>query len=221
MDREATIRALLPIVRKIARRIRALVPGADLDDLMGEGSIGLIRAVDHFDPGRGPSLEHYARRLILGAMLNGLRRMDPVSERARRASREGENLRYRIAVERGTLPTVNEVEAMRPGFMRARATARRATPLSLDASLPQGETVPLDWTADPATVFDRRCRIAEFEATIDALPERARRVIREHYYAERPLREIGRRMGFSAQRASQVHVLAITRLRTMLHAYAR
>src|SRR5580693_4284505 len=93
-DRESRIRALFPVVKKIARRLRTLVPGSELDDLVGDGSIGLIRAVDNFDPNRGPSLEHYARRLILGAMLNGVRRMDPVSERARRATRDGANLRY-------------------------------------------------------------------------------------------------------------------------------
>ena len=100
-DREAAIRRLFPLVRQIARRVRRMVAGVELDDLVGDGSIGLIRAVDNFDPMRGPTLEHYASRLIAGAMLNGIRRMDPVSERARRAVRDGENERFRIAVARG------------------------------------------------------------------------------------------------------------------------
>ena len=58
--------------------------GADRDDLLGDGALGLIRAVDTYDPLRGATLEAYARKLIAGAMLNGLRKLDPVSERVRR-----------------------------------------------------------------------------------------------------------------------------------------
>ena len=80
-DRERRIRELFPLVKRIARRVRRLIAGAELDDLVGEGSIGLIRAVDTFDPTRGVSIERYAARVIAGAMLNGLRKLDPVSER--------------------------------------------------------------------------------------------------------------------------------------------
>jgi RNA polymerase sigma factor for flagellar operon FliA len=93
-DRDEQIRGLMPMVKRMARRLKRLVPSFDLDDLVGDGSVGLIRAVDSFDPQRGPQLEDYARRLIVGAMLNGIRRMDPVSERARRIVRDGENQRY-------------------------------------------------------------------------------------------------------------------------------
>ncbi len=90
-ERERRIRALLPLVRSIARRVHRMVPMTDVDDLIGDGCVGLIRAVDAFDPARGVPLEHYARRVVLGAVLNGIRRMDPVSERMRRTmrSREG------------------------------------------------------------------------------------------------------------------------------------
>jgi DNA-directed RNA polymerase specialized sigma subunit len=64
-DREAAIRRLLPTVRQIARRVLRVVGLADIDDLVGDGSIGLIRAVDTFDVARGTTLELYARRLIV------------------------------------------------------------------------------------------------------------------------------------------------------------
>ena len=89
--------------------------------LVGDGSIGLIRAVDDYDPSRGTSLELYARHLISGAMLNGIRRMDPVSERTRRAMRDGEVERYQLACARGNVPTLAEMEIRRPGFIRASA----------------------------------------------------------------------------------------------------
>src|SRR5271166_3948620 len=136
--RDEQIRALLPLVKRLARRLKRLVPAFDLDDLVGDGSIGLIRAVDSFDPSRGPQLDDYARRLIVGAMLNGIRRMDPVSERARRIVRDGENARYTLAASLGTVPTATEMEQRYPGFRRAVTAAYRGQPLSLDAPLPLG-----------------------------------------------------------------------------------
>jgi RNA polymerase sigma factor (sigma-70 family) len=125
-EREARIRELLPLVKRIARRLKRLAPGFDLDDLIGDGSLGLIRAVDSYDPSRGSSLKHFARHSIAGAMLNGIRRMDPVSERARRAVRDCENDRYAIAAERGDVPTLAEMDRRHPSYARASLAARRS-----------------------------------------------------------------------------------------------
>ena len=78
-DREERIRRMFPLVKRIARRVKRMVPGFDVEDLIGDGSVGLIRAVHSFDATRGPTAMQYAQRLIAGAMLNGIRRMDPVS----------------------------------------------------------------------------------------------------------------------------------------------
>lgn len=212
-SREATIRALLPLVRRIARRVKRLVPGFDLDDLIGDGSVGLIRAVDSYDPARGPSLQQYAQRLIAGSMLNGIRRMDPVSERARRAVRDGQNERYAIAAVRGEVPTAAEMERQRPGFLRALAATHCGQPLSLDAPLPPGEVQAIDWGGDPGQIVERRCRRAALTALVAALPKRQREVVVAHYFGEASLRAIGARMAISAQRASQLHLAAIAKLR--------
>ena len=217
-EREAQIRRLLPLVRTIARRIRRLVANVDFDDLIGDGSIGLIRAVDNFDPSRGPSLENYARHLIVGAMLNGIRRMDHVSERVRRSIRDGENERYRLAVECGALPTLEEVEQRSPGFTRAMIAVHRTQPLSLDAPLPEGERVRRDWRNDPAVIVDAREQTRRIDRAIAQLPDRQRDVIRAHYYGGRSLREISTHLAISPQRTSQLHVSAVSRLRKALHA---
>jgi RNA polymerase sigma factor FliA len=214
-EREAQIRTLLSLVRKIARRISRLVP-CDYDDLVGDGSIGLIRAVDNYDPSRGTSLEHYARHLISGAMLNGIRRMDPVSERTRRAMRDGELERYQLAGERGSIPSMNEMEQRRPGFIRASAAATLGVPLSLDRPLPEGEYLQRDWSNDPANVIETRSERDAIGEAVDALPARQRQVIREHYFSEWSLREVGRRMNISPQRASQLHIVAMRKLRKQL-----
>jgi RNA polymerase sigma factor FliA len=218
--REEQIRSLLPLVKRIARRVSRLVP-CDHDDLVGDGSIGLIRAVDNFDPSRGTSLEQYARHLIAGAMLNGIRRMDHVSERTRRTMRDGEAERYRIAAERGSVPTLGEMEQHRPGFTYAMVAVSRRVPLSLDRKLPDGERLCRDWSKDPARIVEARSERDALDAVVEALPPRQRQVIREHYYGDRSLREIGRRMKISAQRASQLHLAAMDKLRKCIDAATR
>ncbi len=221
LDREALIRRYFPLVKRIARRIHRLVPSVDVDDLVGDGSVGLIRAVDNFDPQRGPTLEQYARQLIVGAMLNGIRRMDPVSERARRALRDGESDRYRLALERGSVPSSVEMEAIRPGFARARLAAHRGVPLSIDAPLPDGERVPKDWSGDPACIIAAREDALEVRALLDRLAPRQRALIRAYYFGERSLRDIGKRMRISPQRASQLHIAALEKLRRAVSVAAR
>jgi len=220
-DREARIRELLPLVKRIARRLKRLAPGFDLDDLIGDGSLGLIRAVDSYDPSRGTTLKHFARHSIAGAMLNGIRRMDPVSERARRAVRDCDNERYAIAAERGDVPTLAEMDRLHPRYARASAAAHRGTPLSLDAPLPAGESFEIDWHADPARAVAFHGERDALRAAVARLPLRQRQVVVLHYFGDHSLRAIGRRLCISAQRASQLHVAAIARLRRTEYAAPR
>jgi RNA polymerase sigma factor for flagellar operon FliA len=217
-ERERAIRGLLPLVRRIAKRIRRMVPSVDLDDLIGDGSIGLIRAVDSFDPSYGTTLEQYAGRIASGAMLNGIRRMDPVSERARRTVREGETERYAIAMVRGDVPGIEEMEQRRPGFTRATMQANHAQPLSLDAPLPDGERLSGDWSGDPALAVAARYESAILLTMMDRLSKRHRDLLVMHYFGERSLRDIGRGMSISPQRTSQLHLAALAKLRKIANA---
>jgi RNA polymerase sigma factor FliA len=217
-DRDEQIRGLLPMVKKLARRLKRLVPTFDLDDLVGDGSIGLIRAVDSFDPQRGPQLDDYARRLVVGAMLNGIRRMDPVSERARRIVRDGESVRYTLAASLGAVPTATEMERRCPGFRRAVTAAYRGQPLSLDAPLPLGESLASDWSGDPASIVERRSESTYLTALIDRLPRRQREIVLLHYFGGTSLRALGRSLAISPQRASQLHRSAIAKLKRETHA---
>lgn len=212
-ERETYISALLPRVRALARRLKRIVPNLDVDDLTGDGFVGLIRAVDSFDPARGPHIDEYARRLIVGAMLNGIRRMDPVSERARRIVRDGENERYTLAAASGETPTLAEMERRRPGYGRALTAAHRGQPLSLDAPLPLGESLSGDWSDDPAQIVERRLENRRLYSLVADLPPRQRRIVAMHYFNARSLRAVGRTMAISPQRASQLHLSAIERLK--------
>jgi RNA polymerase sigma factor (sigma-70 family) len=215
-NREDAIRRLLPLVRRIARRIVRLVPGTDLDDLIGDGCVGIIRAVDAFDPCLGPSLEQYARQIALGAMLNGVRRLDPVSERVRRVIRIAERERYALAVEQGALPTYGEMEARHPALVRARADAHRGSPLSLDAPLPPEAGYAPNGGDDPADAILASAERLRIHAAIETLPERERAIVIAHYFGEQPLRALSDDMRVSPQRVSQLHVAAIQRMRRTL-----
>jgi RNA polymerase sigma factor (sigma-70 family) len=218
IDRETTIREFFPLVRTIARRVARMVAGAEFDDLVGDGCVGLIRAVDSFDPSYGVTLGRYARHVILGAMLNGVRRLDPVSERVRRTMRDVERERYALANAIHALPTMQAMEEKHPHVRRARTEVHRATALSLDAPLPDNERIAIDFSGDPQVVTQARRERGRVHRAIAALPKRQRHVIVQHYFAERSLRVLGEEMAVSPQRVSQLHLLAIGRLRRDLAA---
>jgi RNA polymerase sigma factor for flagellar operon FliA len=217
-DREARIRALLPLVKQLARRVHRMLPRIELDDLVGDGSVGLIRAVDAYDPALGIPLPLYARRVVLGAMLNGVRRLDPVSERVRRTMRLGERACDALAQELGATPSAAAVDERVPGLARARVEAYRGTPLSLDAALPPGERLAPAACNDPALVVEAHAERLRLHAAIAALPGRHRRIVCAHYYAGRSLRSLHGDLGVSAQRVSQLHLRAVQRLRAQLEA---
>lgn len=218
ISREEHIRELFPLVRKIARRVQRLVTGTDIDDLVGEGCVGLIRAVDTYDASRGLSLERYAARVVAGAMLNGLRRLDPVSERVRKELRDAERERYAIASVAGELPSQQEMERRRPALRRAAMHAYRHSPLSLDGPLPLGERVSCDWSCDPAAIASAQMERDGVHAALRRLPPRQRRVLHLHYFSGHSLHQIGRLLAISPQRASQLHLAALKNLRKVMHA---
>jgi RNA polymerase sigma factor for flagellar operon FliA len=209
---------LFPVVRQVARRVAIMARGADPDDLVGDGSIGLIRAVDTYDETRGTTLEAYARKLIVGAMLNGLRRLDPVSERVRRTLRRAEERRFALAQERGSLPGFAEMERADPVLRRARLAAFRQGPLSLDAPLPQGADPLSDHSLEPSAQALVRAKRARLRQAIELLPQRQQRILAMHYVQEVSLRNIGRRLRVSPQRVSQLHLSALAHLRNTLPA---
>jgi RNA polymerase sigma factor for flagellar operon FliA len=215
-DRDAAVCDLLPLVRSIARRVQRMVPSADLDDVIGDGNVGVLRAVDTFDPARGIPLEQYARRMILGTILNGVRRMDPVSERMRRTMRLAERARYVLAQERGSLPPPCEMERLIPALRRARAEIHRRVPLSLDTSLPCGEQLELDHSTDPQVVVAERLERERIRTAVGALPPRQREIVIAHYFAQKRLRSLIEPLRISPQRVSQLHLMALDRLRAEL-----
>lgn len=219
-ERDAVVARLFPIVRAIAHRVARICRLTDEDDLIGDGALGLVRAVDNYDPARGVSLDQYARHVILGAMLNGLRRKDPISERARRRVREGERLR-RQREAHGHFLSERELDAALPGFSRARAQVECGLPLSLDAPLPLGLRLRADWNTDPARLHEIAARRRIVRGALRTLPARQRAIVVQHYFGDRSLRTISERMAVTPQRVSQLHCAALAQLRVAVAADIR
>ena len=219
-EREAIVVQMFPVVRAIAGRVARICRLTDEDDLIGDGALGLVRAVDNYDPRRGASLNQYVRHIILGSILNGLRRKDPVSERARRRVREGERLRTHRQMH-GVDLSDREIDASLPGFARARAQVESGVPLSLDVTLPLKLRVRADWNTDPARVYEITARRSMVRGAVQMLPKRQREIVEQHYFAERTLRTISERMAVTPQRVSQLHCAALAKLRVSVTADVR
>lgn len=94
--REETILAHLPQVELLARRLHRRCPQVELDDLISEGTIGLIKAVDRFDPSRELKVRTYAEHRIRGALLDYLRRIDPLPRNLRQFKKKRDEILGRI-----------------------------------------------------------------------------------------------------------------------------
>jgi RNA polymerase sigma factor (sigma-70 family) len=215
-ERKEAILSLLPMARKMARAVARFAKGADFDDCFSDGCLGVMRAVDTFDPTRGVLLHRYARPIIAGSILNGLRDRDPVSEVVRRTMRRAQKLRYDMANDRGELPSMKEMEEIMPELHTARVKAHRGVEVSLDAPLPPGELVPSDWSDDPSRVVERREQARRVREMVEKLPDRMRTVISEHYYKNTKTQAISAQLGVTPQRVSQLHHAALEQLRQKL-----
>ena len=108
--KEATIAKYLPLVRFVAEKVhRRLPPGVDLESLVHSGVIGLLEALDRFDPKRGVEFEVYARYRVQGEVMQCLRSLDWVSRSVRSWGRKMEAARVKLAGQLVREPTADEM----------------------------------------------------------------------------------------------------------------
>src|SRR5215813_6483315 len=109
-ERQRLLNENLPEVRYIARRIHDRLPShVPFDDLVHAGILGLIDAVDKFDPSRNVQLKSYARFRIRGAILDSLRQMDWSPRNLRRQARRIEEANRELSTELGRAPAEAEI----------------------------------------------------------------------------------------------------------------
>ena len=197
-----------------------MVPNAEHEELLGDGYLAIVRAVDRYDAAQGIPLEGFAAKVIIGAMLNALRRRDPVGERARRVLRAVERERFVLAVAEGAMPNERVLEERFPLYRSSAAEVARRNPLSLDNPLPIGRRIPVDWGGDPAMAVVYRDRVRRLYRELGSLSLRQYDLIVRYYLRGETLTTVGAEMGITRQRASQLHVRALQRLKRRNVCYA-
>jgi RNA polymerase sigma factor for flagellar operon FliA len=232
-DRDRTIEAYMWLVKCIARTISESLPRrVEVEDLISAGTVGLIKAVDDFDPTRGARLETYARYRIRGAILDDLRKQDmlPYSMRTRLRGLD----RAILTLERklGRHPNDREIieeAGISEGEMsRLLAVATAIDLYSLDDILENGEEDievasghPGEQPEDPLSRLEREEMIGVMVEGLKALPPMERTVLGLYYYEGLRMKEVGEVLGVSESRVSQIHSKAIMLLRARLRLHIR
>jgi len=220
--RERIILAYLGLADRLAGRY-VHSQGVTLDDLRQVARVGLIAAVDRYDPARGSSFVPYAVACVRGELKRYLRDATwtlrvarPLKERVLAVCRALDELPCRL----GRLPTVAEVaehvDAAPQQVVEAIGAARTRFQLSLDQPLQSdGETTIGDLLAD-ASPREEPEDLLVLPELVNQLPERERRVIRLTYGDELTQAEIARRMGCSQMQVSRLLRRGLDRLRRQL-----
>jgi RNA polymerase sigma factor FliA len=229
--REALIHHYGYLVKITAGRIASSAPRClERDDILSAGLIGLIRAVDQFDPARQIKFETYAIALIRGAILELMRSEDWAPRSARDRIKQLERA-YREVEARFGRPGTEEEVAAHLGvsleqFYDLLSEAGRASVGSLDdllfnpdadGTLRVADTLE-DGSADTVRAVEASYRRRALIAAVERLPERERLVLALYYYEGLTFREIGGALKVSESRAFQLHQQAILRLRGYLTA---
>ena len=220
--RDELVKKHATLVLRIARKVRRRTGYAvELDDLVCEGTIGLLQAAERFDPERETDFEHLASVRVHGAMLDALRRLDPLSQRRRREARRHQKVAEKLERGLGRAPTPEEMaDALGmdlEDYYKLNNELSAQTPMSLDD---MGIDVRDKAVRQDATVHARQ-RHERMKELIEGLPERQRLVLSMVYYNELSQKEVARVLGVTEARVSQLHKEALGRLRKRLKSAAR
>ena len=199
-------------------------------DLISYGLIGLINAIERFDPEREIKFETYAITRIKGAIIDELRALDWVPRSVRARAREIERAHAKLEHRLHRTPTDEEmarelgitVEEFQEAWSRS-PTPRSSRSTSCGRSSDScGDQVSLLDTLqdpdapDPQQLLDASELKDRLADAIAALPEREKLVIALYYYENLTLREIGEVLGVTESRISQLHTKAVLRLKSRL-----
>jgi RNA polymerase sigma factor FliA len=228
--RDRLILTYAPLVKYVAGRLGSGLPAhVDEGDLVSYGLLGLIGAIERYDPDRDIKFETYAIARIKGAIIDELRALDWVPRSVRSRAREIERAIGELEAKLGTAPTdeqiaekigvtVEELEESLTDISRSSIAALD----ELWSVSGDGDQVSLLDTIEdtsgqkPAEALDETETREALAEAIARLPEREKLVVTLYYYEELTLREIGEVLGVTESRVSQLHTKAILRLKARL-----
>ena len=229
--RDRLILTYAPLVKYVAGRLGSGLPAhVDEGDLVSYGLLGLIGAIERYDPDRDVKFETYALARIKGSIIDELRAMDWVPRSVRSRARDIERAIGGLEAKLGRAPTDEEV-AKQLGMSEEEldeslSEIGRSSIAALDelwtVSASGGDRIALIDTLEDTHGPEPQSALAETEMrealgeAISRLPEREKLVVTLYYYEELTLREIGEVLGVTESRVSQLHTKAILRLKARL-----
>lgn len=229
--RERLVIAYSPMVKFVAGRLGSgLPPHVDEADLISYGLVGLIGAIERFEPERGIKFETFAMTRIRGAIIDELRSLDWVPRSVRARAREIEEAQAALEHELQRVPSEAELadklgtteEGLRASLLDIANSSVYALDELWAISDSSGDQVSLlDTISDPNAPDPQeamagseiRERLSE---AVSSLPEREQLVIALYYHEGLTLREVGEVLGVTESRVSQIHTKAIMRMRSQL-----
>ena len=227
-ERERLILQHLPQVRLIARRIQERLPeNISLEDLVSTGVLGLISAIDNFDPRFNVKLKTYAEYKIRGAILDSLRGLDWAPRQKRRKAKQIETAINQAEQRLKRSPTEEDI-AFELGVTLDEyhgwlVETRGLNIASLEYASGESSGDLLRYIADgqdnsPSSLLERAELERLLAAGIDGIPEIERTVLSLYFREELTLREIAQVVNLHESRISQLKSQAILRLRSHLAA---
>jgi RNA polymerase sigma factor for flagellar operon FliA len=206
-----------PLVKYVAGRMRTRLPDSvDQDDLVSDGVLGLMDAVERFDPGRGLTFQTFAVPRIRGAIIDGMRAMDFVPRSVRDKLRTVQRAQLTLEERLGRSPEVEEVAA------EAGMPVQQVRDLTKQASGSHASLDDFDLADELASAADSGVEKGDDSAllmrAVGELGERDQVVIALYYFEGLTLAEIGAVLGVTESRVSQLHSRATATLRTKIMA---
>ncbi len=229
--RDRLILTYAPLVKYVAGRLGSGLPAhVDEGDLVSYGLLGLIGAIERYDPERDVKFETYAIARIKGSIIDELRAMDWVPRSVRARARDIERAIAELERKIHRAPTDEEI-AEKLGFSvdelnESLTDISRSSIAALDelwtVNTGGGDSVAMIDTIEDLEAPDPQGSLSQTEMkeaigeAIARLPEREKLVVTLYYYEELTLREIGEVLGVTESRVSQLHTKAILRLKARL-----
>ena len=229
--RERLVLAYSPLVKYVAGRMSSGLPAhVEEADLISYGLLGLISAIERFEPAREIRFETFAITRIKGSIIDELRSLDWVPRSVRAKAREIERANAKLEHKLHRAPTdqemADELEVDLEDFQESLMRISNSSVVALDelwtVSDSSGDQVSLldtiqdESAADPAQEMDLTDMKDRLADSIARLPEREKLVVALYYYENLTLREIGEVLGVTESRISQLHTKAVLRLRSRL-----
>lgn len=228
-DREQLVLQSVPLVHYILGRLGITHEmGADYEDLVHQGLLGLIDAVDRFDPSYGTRFSTFASVRIRSKVLDYMRHSDWMPRSARHRVQAIRQTVSQLWVELQHEPSEEEI-ARKLGVeidevQKGLSDSNRVF-LSLDSTLESAqeedeslyERISDDGQPDPSKISEESSLVDSLTRAIRQLPEREQLVLSLYYYDELTFKEIGKVLDITESRVCQIHARAILTLKAMMN----